>query len=103
MNAVIGMHGAGGFRAQCGLVEGALMFVEIFLADKGKKENEISEVCFQFAKKFTEKYVSLQCFDLRPNGFTNNDPPHACEKLTIDVIIYTYHYLYTIFKNISII
>ena len=23
--AAVGMHGAGGFRAQCGLVEGALM------------------------------------------------------------------------------
>jgi len=35
MNAAIGMHGAGGFRAQCGLVEGALMFIGVFLADKG--------------------------------------------------------------------
>ena len=29
VNSTIGLHGAGGFRAQCGLVEGALMFIGI--------------------------------------------------------------------------
>jgi len=29
IDAALGMHGAGGYRAQCGLVEGALMFLGI--------------------------------------------------------------------------
>jgi hypothetical protein len=33
VNSAIGMHGAGRFGAQCGLVEGSLMFIGIF----GKK------------------------------------------------------------------
>ena len=31
MNGAIGLHGAGGFRAQCGLVEGALIFMGIYI------------------------------------------------------------------------
>ena len=27
INGAIGLHGAGGFRVQCGLVEGALIFI----------------------------------------------------------------------------
>lgn len=92
MNAAIGLHGAGGYRAQCGLVEGTLMFIGIYLADQGKTDEEISKVCYQFAEIFTARYGSLDCFDLRPNGFTDNDPPHACEKLTGDAILYAYQF-----------
>lgn len=42
LNTAIGLHGAGGFRAQC--------------------------------------------YDLRPNGFNADDPPHACGNLTGDAI-----------------
>jgi len=82
LNSAIGLHGAGGFRAQCGLVEGALMFIGIFFSGRGKSESEIASLCRQFAEEFTKKFGSLRCFDLRPNGFTENDPPHACEELT---------------------
>lgn len=93
MNAAIGLHGAGGFRAQCGLVEGALMFIGIYLRDKGKDDEEISKACHQFAEQFTEKYGSLRCFELRPNGFNETDPPHACESLTAEAINYTYQFI----------
>lgn len=62
LDAAIGLHGAGGFGAQCGLVEG-------------------------------DKFGSLSCSNLRPNGFTENDPPHMCEKLTCDVISFTYDFI----------
>ena len=93
MHSAIGLHSAGGYRAQCGLVEGALMFIGIYLSTKGRTDKEISSICHLFAEKLTEHYGSLRCFDLRPNGFTKNDPPHACEKLTVDAIVYTYQFI----------
>ncbi|AET67897.1 Putative redox-active protein (C_GCAxxG_C_C) [Desulfosporosinus orientis DSM 765] len=81
-NSAIGLHGAGGFRAQCGLVEGALMFIGIYFSQKGKSDFDIASLCYHYANEFTQKYGSLKCYDLRPNGFSENDPPHACEKLT---------------------
>ena len=86
LNSAIGLHGAGGFRAQCGLVEGSLMFIGIYFSQKGKSDSEIASLCYQFANDFTQKYDSLKCYDLRPNGFNENDPPHACEKLTCEII-----------------
>ena len=32
--SAVGLHGAGGYRAQCGLVEGTLMFMGIYLHRK---------------------------------------------------------------------
>jgi C_GCAxxG_C_C family probable redox protein len=86
MDAAIGLHGAGGFRSQCGLVEGALMFLGICFAEKGKTDSDIAGLCYQFAEEFTNRFGSLSCYDLRPNGFCENDPPHACEKLTCAAI-----------------
>ena len=56
MNAAIGLHGAGGYRAQCGLVEGALMFIGIYLSTRGKNDKEISEICYCFAEDFLKQY-----------------------------------------------
>ncbi len=61
LQAAIGLHGAGGFRAQCGLVEG--------------------------------RFGSLSCRELRPNGFTEKDPPHLCETLTCEAIAFTYDFI----------
>lgn len=93
LNAAIGLHGAGGYRAQCGLVEGSLMFIGIFFSGKGKNDVEIAEMCYQYAEEFTMQFKSLLCYDLRPNGFTVNDPPHACEELTGDAIIFAYQFI----------
>lgn len=35
LNAAVGLHGAGGYRAQCGLVEGSLMFAGVYLNGLG--------------------------------------------------------------------
>lgn len=58
------------------------MFIGIFFSEKGKSDMEIAEICYQFADEFNKQFKSLRCYDLRPNGFTENDPPHACEELT---------------------
>lgn len=86
LKSAIGLHGAGGFRAQCGLVEGAIMFIGLYFSEKGKSDYDIAELCYKYADQFTKNFGSLRCYDLRPNGFNENDPLHACEGLTCDAI-----------------
>lgn len=93
LNSAIGLHGAGGFRAQCGLVEGALMFIGIYFSDKGKTEADIASICYQYADEFTKRFGSLKCYDLRPDGFSENDPPHACEEITGVAIEFTKEFI----------
>lgn len=95
LNAAIGLHGAGGYRAQCGLVEGTLMFIGIYFSQKGKSDSDIATICYQYADDFSEKYKSLRCYDLRPNGFNENDPPHACEKFTVEAIEFSSNFIKT--------
>ena len=95
--AAIGLHGAGGYRAQCGLVEGPLMFIGIYYDYIGKSENEIAKICYDFADKFHKKFSSLSCFDLRPNGFSEFDELHLCENLTVEAINFAYEYLNVIY------
>lgn len=91
--SAIGLHGAGGFRAQCGLVEGGLMFISIYSELQGKAEDEVVSLCYEYAKAFEQRFGSLRCYDLRPNGFTPNDPPHMCEELTCRAVEFAYHFV----------
>lgn len=93
IRAAVGLHGAGGYRAQCGLVEGALMFIGVYYDKLGKTEKEIVSACYEYAKCFEEEFKSLRCYDLRPNGFTPNDPPHMCEQLTCKAIASAYRFI----------
>ena len=93
MDAGLGMHGAGGFRGQCGLVEGALMFLGIYGKKLGKTDAEVVALCYDYGKTFTGTFGSLSCKELRPGGFREDDPPHLCEKLTCDAIGFTYNFL----------
>ncbi len=93
VNAAIGLHGAGGYRAQCGLVEGALMFLGIMGTNLGRTDTEISDLCYSYAEAFEKEFLSLKCYDLRITGFSENDPPHMCEKLTCKAIEFAYHYI----------
>ena len=69
------------------------MFIGIYYESKGKSEEEIASLCFDYAKSFEQKFGSLRCHDLRPNGFTPNDPPHMCEKLTCEAVDFAYHFV----------
>lgn len=89
LDAALGMHGAGGYRAQCGLVEGMLLFIGVIGREKQLKDDSIVDFCKEFATKYEKQFSSLACRDLRPNGFRKDDPPHLCEDLTIKSIIHT--------------
>lgn len=80
--AAVGMHGAGGYRAQCGLVEGGLMFLGILGRARGWDDETIIALCHRYAERFEDHFSSLQCRVLRPEGFAPDQPPHLCEGLT---------------------
>jgi hypothetical protein len=87
------MHGAGRFGAQCGLVEGALMFLGIYGRSRDVSETAIAEACFAFADKFQTRFGSLNCHELRPEGFAPDNPPHMCTPLTADAIMFSLGYI----------
>ena len=93
LDAASGMHGAGRYGAQCGLVEGSLMFLGITGRHKKMPENNIELLCSGFASAFEKRFTSLQCSVLRPGGFNDNDPPHICEKLTCDAVNFSIEYI----------
>ena len=97
--SAVGLHGAGGYRAQCGLVEGALMFIGIYFHMLGRSEEEIVSACFDLASAFEKNFGSLRCLELRPTGFSENDPPHMCEDLTCKAIGVAYQYILGIAKQ----
>lgn len=99
LQAAQGMHGAGKYGAQCGLVEGALMFLGIYYSGRGADQYEVARICNAFALSFETKYKSLTCRDLRPGGFNADDPPHLCAGLTLDAIIFTREFILQ--KNIE--
>ena len=89
--AASGMHGAGGYGAQCGLVEGALMFIAVIADSVGYVD--IPGLCREFAAEYESEFGSLRCSDLRPGGFSADDPPHRCEELTSRSILFAYGFI----------
>ncbi len=96
--SAIGLHGAGGYRAQCGLVEGVLMFIGLYFSASYMDEKEIVKICYRFAEAFEQEFGSLRCRELRPCGFSEDDPPHLCETLTCQAIEFSYLFI----RNIAL-
>ena len=97
--SAIGLHGAGGYRAQCGVVEGSLMFIGIYFHMMGKTEDEIVSACYNFAAAFDRAFGSLRSFELRPKGLAESRPPHICESRACEGIEFTYQYILEITKE----
>ena len=91
--AALGMHGAGGYRGQCGLVEGGLLFIGIYGIGKKMTREKIVYLCRTYAKAFEANYSSISCYDLRPEGFKADDPPHPCEGMTTDSVWFSYQWI----------
>ena len=89
LDAAVGMHGAGGYRAQCGLVEGALLFLGIVGRARGIPDQELVALCRRFAGGFEETFSSLLCRELRPEGFADDLPEHLCEQLSARAVIFS--------------
>lgn len=93
IDSAIGMHGAGKFGAQCGLVEGSLMFIGILGKKLGYKDKSIVDYCYSFAKKFQNDFGSIVCRELRPQGFKSDNPPHICEEITKKAVEFTCNHI----------
>ena len=93
VDAALGMHGAGEYGAQCGLVEGALMFLGIYGSRNDIPDNTIVQSCREFANQFEKEFGSLQCSILRPEGFHPDNPPHICEPLTCRAVGFSVTYI----------
>ena len=93
LNSAIGLHGAGKYGAQCGLVEGTLMFIGIYGKSVGFESDIIENCCYDFAEQFEKTFGSLLCRDLRPQGFKIDNSPHLCEKITCDALEFTTSFL----------
>lgn len=92
-DAMVGMHGAGNYGAQCGLVEGALLFIGIFGRQQKMSDKKIIKHCYQFAEQFEKEFGSLKCSVLRPEGFKEDNPPHLCEELSNKAIVFTIKFI----------
>lgn len=91
--AAAGMHGAGRFGAQCGLVEGTLMFIGCYFLSRKVGEDEAVAACHDIAEAITDEFGSLDCRDLRKGGFRPDDPPHLCENLSVRMISFCYQWM----------
>ena len=98
IDSAIGMHGAGEFGAQCGLVEGTLMFLGIAGRAKGILDENIVKYCQDFARQFEMRFSSLQCGVLRPQGFKPDNPPHLCEGITKEGVAFSIEFVSNVFN-----
>ncbi|MGC9324554.1 MAG: C-GCAxxG-C-C family (seleno)protein [Desulfomonilia bacterium] len=99
LDASLGMHGAGEYGAQCGLVEGCLMFIGIIGKAHGMDEDEIIGSCREFAVRFEHRFGSLECRTLRPEGFRDDNPPHICEHLSSDAICFGIEFIDEVIRD----
>jgi len=99
IDAAVGMHGAGEYGAQCGLVEGTLMFLGVMGRSQGFPETAIIAACRAFAEGFEKRFTSLSCAVLRPEGFDPANPPHLCEDLTCQAIGFSIDFVQGAFKG----
>ena len=99
VDSAVGMHGAGKYGAQCGLVEGSLLFVGIYGRSLNWEDKEIVDMCSALARAFENDFSSLLCNQLRPSGFNDTDPEHLCEEITVKAINWGIDFIYR--QNVS--
>lgn len=92
-DAAVGMHGAGEYGSQCGLVEGTLMFLGILGRLRAFPDHAIVSACRAYAEAFEKRFESLSCAVLRPAGFSPQNPPHLCEGFTCAGIVFAIKFI----------
>ena len=88
LDSAVGLNGAGQYRAQCGLVEGTVMFLGILGREKGMGKEDLEELCRTYAGEFEKRFGSLSCRVLRPEGFDPDNPPNICEPISIEAVCF---------------
>lgn len=98
VDSAAGLPDKGVFGSRCGLVQGSLMFMGILGRERGLDNNKIVDLCYDFAYRFQDKFESLTCKGLRPQGFKPENPPHLCEDLSKKAIRFTANYILPLSK-----
>lgn len=80
---------AGRCGLQCGLVEGALLFLGLYGRKKGLADSELKALCRAYCEAFSVRFGSLLCRELRPEGFGPQNPPHLCEARTVEAVAFS--------------
>lgn len=93
IDSALGMHGAGKYGAQCGLVEGTLLFIGIFGRIKKLDDQKIVKTCYGYANEFEKIFSSLLCNEIRPEGFNKNVGEHICEDITVNAIKFSIEFI----------
>ena len=88
LDAAFGLN-AGRCGWQCGLVEGALLFIGLYGKAKGAGQEEIRTLCRGYCAAFEARFGSLLCKELRPEGFGSENPPHLCERRTKEAVLFS--------------
>ena len=89
-----GMLGGGGYYgAQCGLVQGGIMFIGILGARHGFDKETLSQNCFDFSARAEKELGSLLCREIRPEGFADDNPPNLCKSRTVQSIVSTTRFI----------
>ncbi|MFC1616497.1 C-GCAxxG-C-C family protein [Patescibacteria group bacterium] len=91
--AATGLNGAGEYGAQCGLVDGTLMFLGIIGNIQALSKEKIAEMCRTFAEEFEARFGSLLCVELRPEGFKEDNPPDLCNSRICEAIHFAYKFI----------
>jgi hypothetical protein len=92
IDAAFGLN-AGRCGMQCGLVEGALLFIGVYGNQNDMTKEEITDVCHIYCNEFQTAFGSLLCKKLRPQGFFANNPPHLCENLTKKAVEFSANFI----------
>lgn len=92
IEAAVGLN-AGRLGSQCGLVEGALMFIGIYGQQNGLNSQDISELCHRYSSCFQDEFGSVLCNELRLQGFRSDNPPHLCENITRRAVVFSAEFL----------
>ena len=93
-DASSGMFGGGGnYGAQCGLVQGAVMFVGILGSHRGMDKETLGTLCFDLSARIEKELGSLVCREIRPEGFADENPPHLCEPRSVQSIVSTTRFI----------
>jgi len=79
--------------SQCGLVEGALLFIGSYGNQKEIQKERLTQLCHEFCSEFQASFGSLLCNELRPQGFSPDYPPHLCENVTKRAILFSAKYI----------
>jgi hypothetical protein len=85
-------------RKVCGLLHGAMMFMGILGGEINASFEDICNVGSDYSTRFDERFGSLLCEELRPEGFDPDNPPHICEVLTVESILLAIEFIDELFS-----